>query len=84
MGTSTSDVSKKEREKEKRKGVRSEEIKGVRSEWHCRAGLSADAEPGPGGGILESRPVEVDLVGLAALGYEMFGLRGPAHRVPCS
>ena len=36
-------------------------------------GLSADGEPGPGGGVLRSRPVGVDRVGLAALGYEMFG-----------
>ena len=36
-------------------------------------GLSADVEPGPGGGMLKFRPVGVDLVGLAALGYEMFG-----------
>ena len=36
-------------------------------------GLSADVEPGPGGGMLTFRPVGVDLVGLAALGYEMFG-----------
>ena len=43
------------------------------SEWPCRAGLSADVEPGPGDGILESRPDEVDLVGLAVLGYGSFG-----------
>ena len=36
-------------------------------------GLSADVERGPGGGILKSRPVGVDLVCLAALGYESFG-----------
>ena len=26
-------------------------------EWHCRGGLCADVEPGPGGGIWKSRPV---------------------------
>ncbi len=44
--------------------------KGDRSEWHCRVGLRADVERGPGGGIVKSRPDEVDLVGLAVLGYE--------------
>ena len=39
-------------------------------------GLSADVEPGPGGGMLKFRPVGVDLVGLAALGHEMFGPPG--------
>ena len=36
-------------------------------------GLIADDEPGPGDGMLESRPDEVDLVGLAVLGYGSFG-----------